>query len=363
MMFWEVAVGGVAPEGAAFAVMAVEQEGGQAVYVDDVTVSQSGGILVEEKHLYPFGQELISMGYTDGTHYAYRYGYQGQYAEKDLETGWDNFELRMYDSRIGRWTAPDPYGQYHSPYVGMGNDPVNQVDPDGGLSYILNAKAAVVGALVGGAAGYLLSDGDLNWTIAGFVGGGIIGGISYSPWANGSKLTTRHTRSQLTGKKLPTPYTTPGKKVDVTVYRRLSSTLEMSDLASVNIGGHIFNIFGFSSAALPNGRISNINYLNIGVRSLPNITGPLGSIGLTYMSLLDNYRQRVNFKNGRAFVSIYPDVNAMQATVDELSRVYSGKIEGTNVTAIELTMTYKVNRWRLSKWSRDMRKMGWTVYR
>jgi RHS repeat-associated protein len=62
----------------------------------------------------------------------YRHGYQGQYAEKDRETEWNSFELRMYDPLIGRWLSPDPYGQYHSPYLAMGNDWVNSVDPDGG---------------------------------------------------------------------------------------------------------------------------------------------------------------------------------------------------------------------------------------
>ena len=38
----------------------------------------------------------------------------------------------MYDPVIGRWISPDPYGQYWSPYVGMGNNPVNRFDPDGG---------------------------------------------------------------------------------------------------------------------------------------------------------------------------------------------------------------------------------------
>ena len=75
---------------------------------------------------YPFGSEVRSGG-TDS-----RYGYQGLYAEKDKETGWNNFELRNYDSAIGRWLTTDPYGQYHSPYVGMGNNPVSGNDPDGG---------------------------------------------------------------------------------------------------------------------------------------------------------------------------------------------------------------------------------------
>ncbi len=63
----------------------------------------------------------------------YRFGYQGEFAEQDDETGWNAFELRMYDSKIGRWMATDPYGQHWSPYVGMGNNPINGVDPDGGL--------------------------------------------------------------------------------------------------------------------------------------------------------------------------------------------------------------------------------------
>jgi RHS repeat-associated protein len=70
----------------------------------------------------------------------YRYGYQGKYAEKDEETGWNHFELREYDPVIGRWTAVDPKGQYYSPYVGMGNDPVSGTDPDGGKRVYYDAN-------------------------------------------------------------------------------------------------------------------------------------------------------------------------------------------------------------------------------
>jgi len=62
----------------------------------------------------------------------YKYGYQGQFAEKDEETGLNQFELRLYDSRINRSLSTDPYNQYHSPYIGMGNNWVNLVDPSGG---------------------------------------------------------------------------------------------------------------------------------------------------------------------------------------------------------------------------------------
>ena len=77
---------------------------------------------------YPFGSVMRST--QSGNN---RYLYQGEYAEYDGETGWHHFELRSYDAVIGRWLSVDPYGQYASPYVGMGNDPVNGVDPDGGF--------------------------------------------------------------------------------------------------------------------------------------------------------------------------------------------------------------------------------------
>ena len=79
---------------------------------------------------YPFGMEIPGRSYTDAD--GYRYGYQGQYAEKDPETEWNAFELRMYDSRVGRWLSVDPKNEFYSPYVGIGNDPVSKTDPDGG---------------------------------------------------------------------------------------------------------------------------------------------------------------------------------------------------------------------------------------
>ena len=58
---------------------------------------------------------------------------QNDFLKVKEETGSTNsFELRLWDSRIGRWMSPDPYGQFASPYLGMGNNPINGVDPDGG---------------------------------------------------------------------------------------------------------------------------------------------------------------------------------------------------------------------------------------
>ncbi|WP_347922487.1 RHS repeat-associated core domain-containing protein [Pontimicrobium sp. SW4] len=62
----------------------------------------------------------------------YRYDYQGQ--EKDRETGKNAFTLRLYDARINRWIAPDPYGEFFSPYLAMGNNWLNRIDPTGGMT-------------------------------------------------------------------------------------------------------------------------------------------------------------------------------------------------------------------------------------
>ncbi len=87
--------------------------------------------LTSWKDYYPGGGVMPGRNWNANT---YRYGYQGQekVAGMDEVNGWDNFELRMWNSSIVRWMSPDPYGQFASAYIGMGNNPVNGRDPDGG---------------------------------------------------------------------------------------------------------------------------------------------------------------------------------------------------------------------------------------
>jgi RHS repeat-associated protein len=86
--------------------------------------------------------------------YQSRFGYQGQFAERD-ETGLNNFELRMFDTKIGRWISPDPYAQYHSPYMAMGNNPISFVDPDGGDDIKVAPMPSLPGVNVSGAGGLI----------------------------------------------------------------------------------------------------------------------------------------------------------------------------------------------------------------
>ncbi|GJM63657.1 RHS repeat-associated core domain-containing protein [Persicobacter diffluens] len=65
----------------------------------------------------------------------------GRIAEDETEeSGYNVFEARLYDPVIGRWISVDPARQFASGYVGMGNNPVNGVDPDGRWSDPPNGK-------------------------------------------------------------------------------------------------------------------------------------------------------------------------------------------------------------------------------
>ena len=102
------------------------------VFWDDFSFQVLGPRIIRKTDYYPFGAVAKVWNNPDQTQQEqYRHDYQGQYAEKDEETGWNAFEARMYDPLIGRWLAIDPARQFSSPYNGMGNNPTNGVDPDG----------------------------------------------------------------------------------------------------------------------------------------------------------------------------------------------------------------------------------------
>jgi len=108
------------------------------VYITNVTTDVAE--VSNYTDYYPFGMAMPQRKLTNGT---YRYAFQGQ--EKDPETGKEAFQLRLWDGRIGRWLTTDPYSQYHSPYLGMGNNPIGITDPDGGWGSWFSAAIAWAG--------------------------------------------------------------------------------------------------------------------------------------------------------------------------------------------------------------------------
>ena len=102
---------------------------------------------------YPFGMALPGRSYnfSDQSH-----AFQGAFARRDHDTRWDEFLLRNYDARIGQFLSVDPFLQYASPYVAMGNNPLSVVDPTGGLGMDLSPEVGPIEH----------RDYDYNWEIA-----------------------------------------------------------------------------------------------------------------------------------------------------------------------------------------------------
>ena len=97
------------------------------------------GNIIEENHYYSYGLKIAAisskkLGDTYEGTLKNNYLYQGAYSEMDDDIGWNDFALRNYDPQVGRWVQHDPYDLFfESQYVGMGNDPVNNIDPTGGI--------------------------------------------------------------------------------------------------------------------------------------------------------------------------------------------------------------------------------------
>lgn len=87
-------------------------------------------LLIQETQYYAFGMEISDLGWRSGS--LNRFLYNGKELQDELNLGIYNFYWREYDPVIARWWQVDPFDQYASPYLAMGNNPVNGIDPDGG---------------------------------------------------------------------------------------------------------------------------------------------------------------------------------------------------------------------------------------
>ncbi|HEY5124837.1 MAG TPA: RHS repeat-associated core domain-containing protein, partial [Ignavibacteria bacterium] len=69
--------------------------------------------------------------------------YQFTSKERDVESSYDYFGARYYDSRIGNWSSPDPLFAKHlqwSPYNYVLRNPMILFDPDGKQINVINGK-------------------------------------------------------------------------------------------------------------------------------------------------------------------------------------------------------------------------------
>jgi len=131
------------------------------VFFDNLQVRHDRGRIIEENHYYAHGLKIAAISSKAYSAPNNNYGYQGDFSEMDDDLGWNDFELRSYDPQIGRFLQNDPYDQFASGYVGMGNDPVNNIDPSGGWAATgifdglsqagIIGVTTLAGAIIGGA--------------------------------------------------------------------------------------------------------------------------------------------------------------------------------------------------------------------
>ncbi|MBL0200731.1 MAG: hypothetical protein IPP81_11480 [Chitinophagaceae bacterium] len=64
----------------------------------------------------------------------YRYGFNGKENDKDISEGGQDYGMRIYDVRLGRFLSKDPLTKtypFYSPYQFAGNSPIKFIDIDG----------------------------------------------------------------------------------------------------------------------------------------------------------------------------------------------------------------------------------------
>ncbi len=111
----------------------VDNQAQTPVYYDNLIVVMSGGTTREVNAYYPSGLIITELS-TTATTGANAYKYNGKELQTEHNLNWLDYGDRMYAWDYNRWPTPDPLAENHydmSPYAFSGNNPVNNIDPDG----------------------------------------------------------------------------------------------------------------------------------------------------------------------------------------------------------------------------------------
>jgi RHS repeat-associated protein len=108
-----------------------------------VIVNANGSIL-EQKDYYPFGKEHENANLMSSTN---RWNFSGKEKQTIRDLGWLDFSARMYaNCEMPIFTTQDPLAEKYysiSPYAYCGNNPVNNIDPDGRDWFVNNENGNV----------------------------------------------------------------------------------------------------------------------------------------------------------------------------------------------------------------------------
>jgi len=89
--------------------------------------------VLQENAYYPFGL-ILKPQTTDNTNPANNYLYNNKELQTEMDLDWLDYGARFYDAQTSRFVTVDPEAEqfYHlTPYNYCGNDPINNIDPDG----------------------------------------------------------------------------------------------------------------------------------------------------------------------------------------------------------------------------------------
>ncbi|PRY09797.1 RHS repeat-associated protein, partial [Pontibacter ummariensis] len=142
---WEELELAYAAEEDGFAEVYVANESEEEAYFDDMSVSVTSPMLVQENHYDPWGLNLVGLE-KQGTP-DHKFQYNGKEKQTELGLNWMDYGARMYDAQIGRWHVVDPLADIapdRTPYHFVSNNPINRIDPTGLTDFTLNKKTGEV---------------------------------------------------------------------------------------------------------------------------------------------------------------------------------------------------------------------------
>jgi len=105
--------------------------------------------VVTANDYYPFGMAMPGRKYA-APNSDYRYGFNGKENDKDMGEGVQDYGMRIYDARIGKFLSVDPLTKdyaFYTPYQFAGNMPISCIDLDGcePTGYSFTARGAKKG--------------------------------------------------------------------------------------------------------------------------------------------------------------------------------------------------------------------------
>ena len=102
-------------------------------WFDDLKISHTKNLIVQENHYYPFGLELAGLEKNNKPDFRYLYN-AGTERERSFGLQWDETDWRGYDAQVGRFHQIDPFSYFLTgitPYNYAFNNPIYFNDPSG----------------------------------------------------------------------------------------------------------------------------------------------------------------------------------------------------------------------------------------